>query len=98
VDNPRFWRFEIKAHFKLCLIFELSQQFHDKIVDVLKTISQYIPTTAECIWGDYGMVKTITLGSCVSVQGTFIRKLANGKIVVRVGDRVFSGFPVAAAA
>ncbi|MGV6810924.1 MAG: hypothetical protein ACWA47_01645 [Brevirhabdus sp.] len=44
------------------------------------------------------MVKTITLGSCVSVQGTFIRALANGKIVVRVGDKTFAGFPVAKAA
>lgn len=44
------------------------------------------------------MVKTITLGSCVSVQGTFIRTLDDGKIVVRVGDKVFAGFPVAKAA
>jgi len=44
------------------------------------------------------MVKTITLGSCVSVQGTFIRSLADGKIVVSVGDKTFAGFPVAKAA
>lgn len=44
------------------------------------------------------MVKTITLGSCVSVQGTFIRALADGKIVVQVGDKTFAGFPVAKAA
>lgn len=41
------------------------------------------------------MMKTITLGSYVSVQGTFIRALSNGKIVVRVGSRDFEGYPVA---
>jgi len=41
------------------------------------------------------MLKTILLGSCVYVQGTFVRKLENGKIMVRVGDRVFQGLPVA---
>ena len=41
------------------------------------------------------MLKTISLGSCISVQGTFIRALENGKIAVSVGKRVFEGFPVA---
>lgn len=40
------------------------------------------------------MLKTISLGSCISVQGTFIRALKNGKIAVSVGKRVFEGFPV----
>jgi hypothetical protein len=40
------------------------------------------------------MLRTITLGSCVSVQGTFERKLDNGKILVRVGKMIFEGFPV----
>lgn len=40
------------------------------------------------------MLRTITLGSCVSVQGTFERQLDNGKILVRVGNRLFEGFPV----
>jgi hypothetical protein len=40
------------------------------------------------------MLRTIVLGSCVSVQGTFERQLDNGKILVRVGDRLFEGFPV----
>ena len=40
------------------------------------------------------MLRTIILGSCVSVQGNFVRELANGKIVVRVGDRLYQGFPV----
>ncbi|MBC57036.1 MAG: hypothetical protein CL814_08875 [Confluentimicrobium sp.] len=40
------------------------------------------------------MIRTITMGSCVSVQGAFVRKLANGNIQVRVGERVFEGRPV----
>lgn len=44
------------------------------------------------------MLKTITLGSCVSVQGTFLRQLADGKIAVKVGDRTFVGYPVQARA
>ncbi len=40
------------------------------------------------------MLRTITLGSCVSVQGTFIRQLDDGKIVVRVDEKTFVGFPV----
>ncbi len=42
------------------------------------------------------MLKTILIGSRVYVQGTFVRRLGNGKIVVRVGKRLFEGFPVAA--
>ncbi len=41
------------------------------------------------------MLRTIVVGSCVSVQGTFEEQLENGKIVVRVGDRLFAGRPVA---
>lgn len=44
--------------------------------------------------GDVAMLRTITVGSCVSVQGTFERQLENGKIQVRVGERVFAGNPV----
>ena len=40
------------------------------------------------------MLRTITIGSCVSVQGTFVRTLANGRIAVRVGKRIFAGLPV----
>ena len=42
------------------------------------------------------MLKTITLGSCVSVQGTFIRTLDDGKIMVRVDEKTYIGFPVKA--
>lgn len=40
------------------------------------------------------MLRTITVGSCISVQGTFVEALANGRIVVRVGKRTFEGLPV----
>ena len=43
------------------------------------------------------MIKTIVIGSCVSVQGTFVKKLSNGQVVVRVGQTEFAGRPVAAA-
>lgn len=42
------------------------------------------------------MLKTITVGSCISVQGTFVKALSNGRIIVRVGNRVFEGRPVGA--
>lgn len=45
--------------------------------------------------GSYAMLRTITLGSCVSVQGIFERQLDNGKILVRVGKLTFEGYPVA---
>lgn len=41
------------------------------------------------------MIKTIFIGSCVSVQGLFVRRLENGRVVVRVGDRTYEGVPVA---
>ncbi len=40
------------------------------------------------------MLRTITLGSCVSVQGAFVRNMENGKILVRVGKRLFEGQPI----
>lgn len=40
------------------------------------------------------MLRTILLGSCVSVQGVFVQALTDGRIAVRVGSRVFSGYPV----
>lgn len=44
------------------------------------------------------MLRTILMGSCVYVQGTFVRNLADGKIVVRVGERLYRGLPVLAKA
>jgi hypothetical protein len=43
------------------------------------------------------MVRTITLGSCVSVQGIFVRDMPDGRVVVRVGEREFIGWPVTSA-
>ncbi len=40
------------------------------------------------------MLRTITLGSCVSVQGHFEKSLPDGRISVRVGNRIYSGHPV----
>ncbi|HEX9859432.1 MAG TPA: hypothetical protein VGA75_13820 [Paracoccaceae bacterium] len=40
------------------------------------------------------MLRTISLGSCVSVQGLVVAQLADGKLVVRVDDKTFVGFPV----
>ncbi|EAU48112.1 MULTISPECIES: hypothetical protein [Salipiger] len=42
------------------------------------------------------MLRTIILGSCVSVQGILEKSLPDGRIAVRVGNQVFTGNPVAA--
>lgn len=39
------------------------------------------------------MLRTIKVGTCVLVQGIFAGHLPNGRIRVRVGDRLFSGWP-----
>lgn len=44
--------------------------------------------------GETAMVKTITVGNYVSIQGMFVRDLADGRIVVRVGQEEFVGRPV----
>jgi len=43
------------------------------------------------------MLRTILLGSCVYVQGVFVRRLDDGRIMVRVGERLFQGAPVSPA-
>ena len=48
--------------------------------------------------GEANMQKTITIGNYVSVQGTFIRDLADGRIEVQVGTKLFTGQPVAQSA
>ena len=40
------------------------------------------------------MVRTITVGNYISIQGQFVRSLADGRIVVRVGREEFVGRPV----
>ena len=44
--------------------------------------------------GEMEMVKTITVGNYISVQGIWVRDLADGRMVVRVGKREFVGRPV----
>ncbi len=44
------------------------------------------------------MLRTIQLGSCVSVQGIFVRLLPDGRMQVRVGDKLFAGTPITARA
>ena len=40
------------------------------------------------------MLKTIIIGSCMSVQGIFEKALPDGRICVRVGNKIFAGLPV----
>ncbi len=41
------------------------------------------------------MLRTISLGSCVSVQGLQVGQMSDGKILVRVDAQTFIGMPVA---
>ncbi|WP_170311843.1 hypothetical protein [Sulfitobacter sabulilitoris] len=43
------------------------------------------------------MLRTITLGSCVSVQGTYLGDLPDGRIAVKVDQTVYAGSPVVSA-
>jgi hypothetical protein len=43
------------------------------------------------------MLRTITIGSCVSVQGILVGQLSDGKLMVRVDEKTFVGLPVAPA-
>ncbi|MFD1340857.1 hypothetical protein ACFQ4E_00310 [Litorisediminicola beolgyonensis] len=45
--------------------------------------------------GGFRMLRTIIMGSCVSVQGILEKTLPDGRLVVRVGQRLFTGLPVA---
>ncbi|MGJ8615762.1 MAG: hypothetical protein ACSHWS_02910 [Sulfitobacter sp.] len=40
------------------------------------------------------MLRTITIGSCVSVQGIFVKDMPDGRIAVKVDDTVYAGTPV----
>lgn len=44
------------------------------------------------------MLRTIILGSAISVQGIFVRALPDGRIVVKVDKETFAGIPVTKAA
>ncbi|WP_267895642.1 hypothetical protein [Paracoccus sediminilitoris] len=40
------------------------------------------------------MIRTISVGSYISIQGLFEGSTADGNIRVRVGDRTYEGKPV----
>jgi hypothetical protein len=40
------------------------------------------------------MIRTITVGSCVSIQGLLVKQLDNGQLVIRVGDQLYQGSAV----
>jgi len=40
------------------------------------------------------MLRSITVGSCVSIQGLLVGQMADGKIMVKVDERTFVGYPV----
>lgn len=43
------------------------------------------------------MLRTISVGSCVSIQGLLVGQMADGKIMVKVDEKTFVGYPVARA-
>jgi hypothetical protein len=43
--------------------------------------------------GGRAVLTTIFFGTCVAVQGTFVERLANGLVTVRVGDSLYTGRP-----
>jgi hypothetical protein len=44
------------------------------------------------------MLRTITVGSAISIQGTYVRALPDGRIVVKVDNATYVGLPVNKAA
>jgi hypothetical protein len=40
------------------------------------------------------MFRTIEIGSCASVQGLLVRKLPDGRVVIRVDDKTYVGLPI----
>lgn len=44
------------------------------------------------------MLRTIVVGSCISVQGTFLKAVGDGRIAVQVDENVFIGKPVSESA
>lgn len=41
------------------------------------------------------MYRTVQMSSCISAQGELVETLGNGEILVRDGDKVYRGRPVA---
>ena len=40
------------------------------------------------------MLRTISIGTRIMIQGVFVRALETGLMQVRVGDRLYTGRPV----
>ncbi|MFZ1468961.1 MAG: hypothetical protein WAT09_08260 [Paracoccaceae bacterium] len=40
------------------------------------------------------MLRTISIGSCVSVQGVVVGQTPDGKLMVRVDEKTYIGTPV----
>lgn len=40
------------------------------------------------------MLRTIVVGSCVSIQGLMVGQTSDGKVMVQVDDKTFVGLPV----
>lgn len=40
------------------------------------------------------LYQTIRVSSCLSIQGEFVRSLANGEVLVRDGRKVYRGQPI----
>ena len=40
------------------------------------------------------MLKTIMIGNAISVQGLLEKTLPDGRLIIRVGQRLFTGQPV----
>tara|TARA_R110002049_G_scaffold44333_6_gene130254 strand:+ start:114451 stop:114618 length:168 start_codon:yes stop_codon:yes gene_type:complete len=45
-------------------------------------------------WEEMTLLRTITIGSCVSVQGIFVKMISDERIAVQVDGKVFEGKPV----
>ena len=41
------------------------------------------------------MLRTISVGSCVSIQGLLVGHTADGRVMVKVDEKTFVGYPVA---
>ena len=63
------------------------------ILDWRKTSFQFI-NKGQQSWGNVDLLKTITVGNYISVQGILEKVLSDGRIEVRVGSRIYTGSPV----
>ncbi|AXI56556.1 hypothetical protein C1J05_20415 [Sulfitobacter sp. JL08] len=45
--------------------------------------------------GRFDLLRTIIIGTCVSIQGIYVRTFPDGRIAVRDGQTIYSGMPVA---